>query len=173
MKYYIDVIVPLPIDNIFTYQVNLKEFEFIKSAHSVDDITVKIITKRPIPLLPRSLPLLHVIEPKEWKKLGPDIYAKQPIGTGPYKLVNYSPGVFKYESFKSSWRPPIIPKLEIIFTTMVFYLHWAFWCLVMCRRTAPLAGWRLLLPAACICFTANGCRTQARLSLADTVNMVN
>ena len=30
MKYYIDVIVPLPLDNIFTYQVNLKEFEFIK-----------------------------------------------------------------------------------------------------------------------------------------------
>ena len=91
-----------------------KEFEFIKSAHSLDDITVKIITKRPIPLLPRSLPLLHVIEPEEWKKLGPDKYAKQPLGTGPYKLVNYSPGVFKYESFKDSWRPPIIPKLEII-----------------------------------------------------------
>tara|TARA_B110000858_G_scaffold114061_1_gene130347 strand:- start:6056 stop:8503 length:2448 start_codon:yes stop_codon:yes gene_type:complete len=30
MNYYIDVIVPLPLDNIFTYKVNLKEFEFIK-----------------------------------------------------------------------------------------------------------------------------------------------
>ena len=34
MKYYIDVIVPLPLDNIFTYQVNLKEFEFIKDLYS-------------------------------------------------------------------------------------------------------------------------------------------
>ena len=30
MNYYIDVIVPLPLDNIFTYKVNLKEFEFLK-----------------------------------------------------------------------------------------------------------------------------------------------
>ena len=30
MNYYIDVIVPLPLDDIFTYKVNLKEFEFIK-----------------------------------------------------------------------------------------------------------------------------------------------
>ena len=30
MNYYVDVIVPLPLDNIFTYKVNLKEFEFLK-----------------------------------------------------------------------------------------------------------------------------------------------
>ena len=30
MNYFIDVIVPLPLDNIFTYKVNLKEFEFLK-----------------------------------------------------------------------------------------------------------------------------------------------
>ena len=30
MNYYIDVIVPLPLDNLFTYSVNKKEFKFLR-----------------------------------------------------------------------------------------------------------------------------------------------
>ena len=30
MNYFIDVIVPLPLNNLFTYKVNKKEYEYIK-----------------------------------------------------------------------------------------------------------------------------------------------
>ena len=30
MNYYIDVIIPLPLDSLFTYRVNEKEFKFLR-----------------------------------------------------------------------------------------------------------------------------------------------
>ena len=92
-----------------------KEFDFIRSVKVIDNLTVEITTNQPNPFLPRSLPLLHIVEPKLWLKLGPEEFAKKPVGTGPYKLIHHSPSKFKFESFTNSTRAPKIKKIEIIF----------------------------------------------------------
>ena len=91
-----------------------REFDYIRSVRSINELTIEITTKSAIPFLPRTLPILHIVEPKSWTKLGPEGFSKEPIGTGPFKLVSYSPGILKYESFDSSWRAPNISKLELI-----------------------------------------------------------
>jgi peptide/nickel transport system substrate-binding protein len=64
-------------------------FKTIASATKVDDLTVKITTKGPDPLVPVRL---------YWMKMVPEAYAASdkfaaaPIGTGPYKFVGWDRG---------------------------------------------------------------------------------
>ena len=64
-------------------------FETIKDAKKVDDMTLRIITKGPDPILLSRL---------YWMKMVPPAYAKDPkfveapIGTGPYKFVYWNRG---------------------------------------------------------------------------------
>ncbi len=67
----------------------LSFFNTIANASKVDDLTVKIITKGPDPLVPVRL---------YWMKMVPEAYAASdkfaaaPIGTGPYKFVAWNRG---------------------------------------------------------------------------------
>ena len=91
-----------------------REFSFVRSARTIDDHTVEIVTRAPAPVLPRTLPLLHMVEPKQWARLGPDGFARKPIGTGPYHPVNFSATRIQYEAVPTSWRKPIVPRMEKI-----------------------------------------------------------
>lgn len=51
----------------------------------VDDLTVNIVTKEPYPLLALSLALNgHVVPPLYYQEVGPDGFAANPIGSGPF-----------------------------------------------------------------------------------------
>ena len=90
-----------------------RELQFIKSAHAVDDHTVEIVTHTPTAYLPRALPILYMVEPRQWSELGPEGFARQPVGTGPYHPVNFGATRIQYEAVPTSWRKPIVPRLEI------------------------------------------------------------
>jgi peptide/nickel transport system substrate-binding protein len=64
----------------------------VASANVVDDLTVTITTKTPNPTTPREMVAVHIVEPKAWKDLGVEGFAKKPIGTGPYVLDYFKPG---------------------------------------------------------------------------------
>ena len=91
-----------------------REFSFVKSARAIDDHTVEITTHEPAPILPRALPLLHMVEPGQWNRLGPEGFAREPVGTGPYHPVRFSATKIEYEAVPTSWRKPHVARLEKI-----------------------------------------------------------
>ncbi len=93
-------------------EVVARELGFIKTARKLDDLTVELITDTPTPYLPRALPLLYMVEPKLWTALGPEGFAQQPVGTGPFKLDKPDIAGWKMSAFKNSWRAPRVDKLN-------------------------------------------------------------
>lgn len=91
-----------------------RELSFIKAARKIDDLTVDLITAVPTPHLPRTLPLMFMVEPTLWMKLGPEAYAQQPIGTGPFALDRPDMAGWKMSANKNSWRSPKVDKLNWI-----------------------------------------------------------
>jgi peptide/nickel transport system substrate-binding protein len=95
-----------------TRELVAREMKFIKAARRIDDLTVDLITDVPAPHLPRTLPLLYMTEPTQWQKLGPDQFAQNPVGTGPFKLDKADVQGWKMSAFAQSWRPPQVDKLN-------------------------------------------------------------
>ena len=75
---------------------------------------LKIHTFTPSPFLPRTLPLLHIVDPYQWKTLGPIGFSQIPIGTGPFQPITYSSNKIILKAFRNSWRKPNIENIEII-----------------------------------------------------------
>src|SRR5256885_7694686 len=78
----------------------------LASARKVDDMTVELTTKEPDSFLPINLTNLFVTSPAKWQKLfdaaeGADskaqsqadwaAFARNPTGTGPWKMVSFTP----------------------------------------------------------------------------------
>jgi len=72
----------------------------------VDTYTVDIVTRTPDAILDRRLSHIYVVPEKAWKELGQDRFAMEPIGSGPYQLVDWGMKRGRYELKRnpSSWR---------------------------------------------------------------------
>lgn len=57
----------------------------------IDPYTVEIVTKTPFPSLLVNLSRLHIL-PRAYERMGADAFAAKPIGTGPYKFVEWQRG---------------------------------------------------------------------------------
>ena len=91
-----------------------QELDFILSAKALDSHTLQITTHEPTPHLPRAMSVLYALEPGQWTALGLEGFSESPIGTGPYHPVAFGETVFEYEAVPTSWRAPIVPRLQII-----------------------------------------------------------
>lgn len=76
----------------------------IEKAEAVDKLTVLIYTRKPNPTLIRFMPRWWV-QPKDYyTSITPEEAARKPVGTGPYKLVQYRKGdAIVMEAFKNHW----------------------------------------------------------------------
>jgi len=90
------------------------EIPTFKGAEALDSLTLEISTVDPDPLLMRSLSILSIVEPDEWKRLGREGFQREPTGTGPFRIVGWGPTEARMEAVHTSWRPPKVDKLEII-----------------------------------------------------------
>jgi peptide/nickel transport system substrate-binding protein len=86
----------------------------LESARVVDEFTVDIVTKNPVPTFPRYATVVFIPEPEAFAMLGPDEFAKTPVGTGPFKLDQWEPNKATFSAFTGSWRKPKSAKLEIL-----------------------------------------------------------
>ena len=91
-----------------------RDLAVIESATAIDDHTVSIKTKIPSAILPRLMTPLYFVEPDHWEKVGPEQFAFEPIGTGPFTITKWQEGKVTYKANPQSWRPPIIEGIEIL-----------------------------------------------------------
>lgn len=83
------------------------EMSSIESARALDDQSVEVITKSPDPMLAKRFSLFRVVDFDLWTEVGPDAYARAPIGTGPFKLESWNQGgAIAFSAFEDSWRDP-------------------------------------------------------------------
>lgn len=89
-----------------------RELPFIEKAEVVNEHQVRIVTKTPIPLLPRYMAAMPIVAPQQWARLGIDGFAKEPVGTGPYRLVQKKANKLELVAFDKAWNPPRMPALD-------------------------------------------------------------
>jgi peptide/nickel transport system substrate-binding protein len=87
----------------------------IASSRAVDTTTVEIVTKEPDAFLPYQLAWIPMSSPAHFEKTGRDwnAYAKAPSGTGPWKLVAWTPRErAELVPNPDYWDKARVPKLE-------------------------------------------------------------
>ena len=90
------------------------ELVSLVSASVVSDYVIDLKTKDVVAILPAQLAALYIVAPKAWAAAGQDVFAKAPIGTGPYKVDSISTTRIEMSAFTDSWRTPKADKLVII-----------------------------------------------------------
>ena len=90
------------------------ELPEVTGAKKVSEFVVDITTKTPDAILPAKLAALYIVAPKAWKSAGQDVFAKAPIGTGPYKVDSITTTRIEMTAFDGSWRKPKADKLVLI-----------------------------------------------------------
>jgi peptide/nickel transport system substrate-binding protein len=92
------------------------EYEGIE-VEVVDDLTVKLITEEPNPLLLRRLSSQQLIIPADYyKEVGFDGFEEHPIGTGPFKFAEWVKGErIVMEAFEDYWEEGLPKLARVVF----------------------------------------------------------
>ncbi len=90
-------------------------FSFIEGAEATGEHALRVTTSAPTPLAEHYFSELLIISRDAFELLGADDFARVPIGTGPYRVVEWQRDVaLKLEAFEGHWRgPAAISDLEI------------------------------------------------------------
>ncbi len=89
------------------------EIANIADVRATDPYTLIIKTKTPDAILPTRLSLISIVAPQAWATLGADKFAQKPVGTGPFKLMDWGGGSrASFTAFEKSWRAPRLQGLE-------------------------------------------------------------
>jgi peptide/nickel transport system substrate-binding protein len=87
----------------------LSQFDQIAKAEATSPTVVKMTTKSPYPALLAQLVKLSIVPKAYVEKVGDQEFNLKPLGSGPYKLVNWQKGVqSELEAYSGYWRvkPP-------------------------------------------------------------------
>ena len=97
-------------------------YNWIDKAEKTGELSVRVKLKRPNPAALEYFALVLPIYPKAYReKVGPEGYAKAPVGAGPYRMTKVEPGVsIDFERFEDYWAgspkgKPAIKKLSVRF----------------------------------------------------------
>ena len=69
----------------------------------IDDVTVEIQTVAPDPITPKRMSFFSIVAPGAWADKGLAGFAKNPEGSGPYKIVEFKPGSALAVANEGSW----------------------------------------------------------------------
>ena len=86
-----------------------RELTNIADVVAADPLTVQFNLRAPDAILPKRLSLVMIIDLDSWKERGVDKFTIAPVGSGPYRLVDWGPGntAVRLAAFTESWRPPV------------------------------------------------------------------
>ncbi len=85
----------------------------ISEVRALDPYTVEIRTQYPNLMLPAELGIIRIVAPKHWQDLGPEAFARDPVGTGPFKVETWRPGKISLSAFRAGWHSPGYDALEL------------------------------------------------------------
>jgi peptide/nickel transport system substrate-binding protein len=71
---------------------NRSGWTWVKKVEVIDDLTFRIITEKPYPLILERFSTLLPYDPVHTKEKGDEYIQTHPMGTGPYKFVSFDPG---------------------------------------------------------------------------------
>ena len=91
----------------------LNEMPYMKGARAIDDYTVEITTSEPLPSFPRYVAAVLLAEPESFRAKGVEGFAREPIGTGPYRVEKIAANAWTLRSVPTAWRPGKVDRLEI------------------------------------------------------------
>jgi peptide/nickel transport system substrate-binding protein len=105
-----------------TKSVTRGNFTWIKEVKVIDEHTVQIITTNPFPAAAEFLTLAYIVPPKYLKAVGDEEFNRKPVGTGPYKFVEWKKAEHLIvEANENYWKgsPKGMPKIKtIVFRTI-------------------------------------------------------
>lgn len=85
----------------------------VQSVEIVDDYTVKIETVKPYAVLLRDLEKVKIVDKDYVEEVGDDTFNREPVGTGPYKLVEWiKSDHIKMEANEDYWGQ--VPEIETV-----------------------------------------------------------
>lgn len=88
-------------DVVFSYQAILDDptsenYAYLSSLATVEkvgDLTVRFTMNQPFSAFPRNTSLISIVPADTYQEVGPDAFAQNPIGSGPYQFDNVAQGV--------------------------------------------------------------------------------
>jgi peptide/nickel transport system substrate-binding protein len=86
----------------------------IDKVTAIDDFTIEIVTKYPNIMMPAELAMPRMAAPGQWRRLGPEGFAKEPIGTGPFKVDRWAANQIDLSANRTSWIAPKLDKLTFL-----------------------------------------------------------
>lgn len=92
------------------------EIRTVIAAEVRDSHTVLLHTETPDAILPARLSSVMIVPPASWRLLGPDAFARAPVGTGPFRLEAWTDRgrSARLVAVSDSWRAPYLRELTII-----------------------------------------------------------
>ena len=96
-----------------TYNV-ASEVSGIAEIEVVDEYAVRVHTFQPDILLPHKIAALKIVPPKYWANVGADRFARNPIGSGPFYILDWSSSSLQFKKFTQSWRTPKLDQIELV-----------------------------------------------------------
>jgi peptide/nickel transport system substrate-binding protein len=100
-------------DETVKNQQAVRQLRGLASATAIDNLTVKVVTTKPDPILHRRFAIFRPHEPGAWADIGIEGYGRHPIGTGPYKISIWDNEKILGTAYEAGWNPPKIKNLEI------------------------------------------------------------
>jgi peptide/nickel transport system substrate-binding protein len=91
-----------------------QELAEIVSAQALDPVSVRFTLKNPNPLFPALLGIFLVLDHKHLEAVGMEAFARNPMGSGPYKLERWTPSKASFTASPHAWVKPPSDTLEIL-----------------------------------------------------------
>ncbi len=86
----------------------------LEEAIALDELTVEVRLSVPHAIFPLHATDWRIAAPGHWVELGPDAFALDPVGTGPFQVTEWGETSITLVAHENSWRPPKVDALEII-----------------------------------------------------------
>ncbi len=64
----------------------------VAAAEVIDDYTLALVTEGPYPVLHKKLVFQEICPKAYFESVGPEEFGRKPVGTGPFRLVDWQPG---------------------------------------------------------------------------------
>ena len=87
-------------------------FGGLDSTELVDAETVRFTMSDPDPLFPRRASLIYVVPEAAWTGLGRDQFTQAPIGTGPFRVEDFSLSGATLTAHAEGWRAPKLASMD-------------------------------------------------------------